>query len=118
MESGIDNSNTNRQNNNKKNDVRSALAAVHLVVGESRPEPMEEPIAEEEEGGRRGTGKRRQTRSTSRSYVPPPTAMFNHSAYNFYQAQHVLTKLPSLFCSQDGIGSGNQDCWNGRGIGR
>ena len=52
----------------------------------------------------------------TRAILVPPRAEMNQSAYCYHNLSTVLSSLPELLCG-DG-GSTNQNCWNGRAIGR
>ena len=49
----------------------------------------------------------------------PPSLQFNESAYCLVQLQSTFSNLPELVCEgEEEVSEGNENCWNGRLVGR
>ncbi len=55
---------------------------------------------------------------TTRQTVEPPHNEMNQSAYAIVALQSIFRKLPEIVCAEDTGEGRNDNCWNGRQIGR
>ncbi len=69
-------------------------------------------------GGSGGESKRQAPGVAPREVVEPPRAEMNQSAYALVGLKSLFKEAPEMLCALSSVEGSNQNCWNGRNIGR
>lgn len=78
------------------------------------PIPLTGRRRRETDGGMAGGLIRRSARGT----ITVPLDTLNDSAHCLLKNMGLFTHLPDTLCGGEGVSSGNDNCWNGRQLGR